>query len=275
MTRIVNQSSDGPSFAVYKGMQIIRHPSDASIEAYSWFRLKGTDMERLEEHLKVCDACRAKVTAEDWNRELYMAGLTEQTPESGAFRTPVGQPGRSRMAAVGDGSLRHGATPRVFHFRTHLPLYSLEAAAGKFGERQTDVEPDGWVAVTPGPVRLTRDMFVTHVKGDSMEPVIPDGSLCAFRSDVSEPYNGKIVLMEDYSEPGGNRYAIKRYLASGKADPNKKGDAAWLHERITLESINPDYAPMEIASAQKVNVIGEFVFNIPPRIRKAGVGVVA
>ncbi len=105
-------------------------------------------------------------------------------------------------------------------------------------------------------------MFVTHIKGDSMEPLIPDGSLCAFRSDVSKPYEGKILLMEDYGESGGNRYAVKRYHTSKEADPNTEGDPAWLHESITLESINPDYSPMEIPSAQKVNVIGEFVFTL-------------
>jgi hypothetical protein len=106
-------------------------------------------------------------------------------------------------------------------------------------------------------------MFVTHIEGCSMAPTIPYGSLCAFRSNVAVPYDGKILLMEDYSEAGGNRYAIKRYRTSINADPNKEGDRAWLHERITLESINPDYAPWEVASAQRINVIGEFVFTIP------------
>jgi hypothetical protein len=69
--------------------------------------------------------------------------------------------------------------------------------------------------------------------------------------------------MEDYGEVGGNRYAVKRYRSSISADPNREGDQAWLHERITLESINPDYAPWEVESARKVNVIGEFVFTVP------------
>jgi hypothetical protein len=45
-------------------------------------------------------------------------------------------------------------------------------------------------------------------------------------------------------------------------DPNREGDEEWLHERMTLESINPDYAPWEVPSAEKVNVIGEFVFLV-------------
>jgi SOS-response transcriptional repressor LexA len=160
-------------------------------------------------------------------------------------------------------SPRGRAVPKALHFKTHLPLYSLAAAAGKFGEQQIEMKPEGWVEVPPNPIGITRDMFVTHVEGCSMAPIIPDGSLCAFRSSVSAPYDGKIVLMEDYGRAGGNRYAVKRYRTSMNADPNKEGDKAWLHERITLESINPDYAPWEVAAAQKVNVIGEFVFTVP------------
>jgi Peptidase S24-like len=54
-------------------------------------------------------------------------------------------------------------------------------------------------------------MFVTHIKGNSMEPLIPHDALCACRTNVSEPYNGKILLLEDYGEAGGNRYTVERY----------------------------------------------------------------
>ena len=118
----------------------------------------------------------------------------------------------------------------------------------------------------PGPIRLTRDMFVSHIKGNSMEPLIPDGGLCAFKSNVSEPYDGKILLMEDYGEIGGNRYSVKRYRVSGNADPAGDATPGWLHQRFTLESLNTDFAPMEIASARKVHVIGEFVFTVPEEI---------
>jgi phage repressor protein C with HTH and peptisase S24 domain len=116
--------------------------------------------------------------------------------------------------------------------------------------------------VTPSPVLVTRDMFVTHISGRSMEPVIPDGSLCAFRSHVSAPWEGRTVLIEDYGKVGGNRYIVKLYYASRHVDPLNDSDPAWLHERLTLESINPAYRPLEIPSAQKVNVIGEFAFIV-------------
>jgi hypothetical protein len=148
--------------------------------------------------------------------------------------------------------------PEVLRFRTHLPLYSLEAAAGKFG-KQMGVEPEGWVEVWPE-IPLTEDMFLTHIKGHSMEPLIPNGSLCAFKADITGLHEGKVVLVEQYGEAGGNRYTVKRYWGSKNLDPHKEGDAAWLHERITLESTNPDYISWDVASAGTVRVIGEFLF---------------
>jgi len=150
--------------------------------------------------------------------------------------------------------------PAVLHFRTHLPQYSLEAAAGKFG-KQMDVEPEGWVEISTN-IPLTENMFVTHVTGNSMEPLIPDSSLCAFRSNVVGPWEGKILLIEQYGESGGNRYTVKRCRMSKNFDPNQQGDDAWLHQRVTLQSINPEYKSWDVASAGKIRVLGEFLFVI-------------
>ena len=194
-------------------------------------------------HLLACEVCLAKLTAEEGFGEMMRAL-------------------RAKGAQIESVGAAFAGLAPILHFRSHLPIYSLAAAAGAFGEQQTEINPEGWVAVPPGPVLLTSDMFVTHITGRSMEPLIPDGTLCAFRSRVSAPYEGKIVLVEDYSKVGGNRYSVKRYRASTQGDPVKEDDPAWLHERITLESINPEYRPMEIESERKVNVIGEFLFVV-------------
>ena len=68
--------------------------------------------------------------------------------------------------------------PRVLPFQTHLPMYTLAAAAGSWGE-QMEASDEGWVEA-PSDLRLTEDMFVAHVVGRSMEPRIPAGSLCVF-----------------------------------------------------------------------------------------------
>ncbi len=150
-------------------------------------------------------------------------------------------------------------TATVEPFRTHLPQYNLEAAAGKFG-RQMKIEPEGWVEVRTG-MPLTDDMFVVHVRGHSMEPQIPDDSLCAFRSRIAGRASGKVLLIEHF-ESGGSRYTVKLYRVSEATDPNQRGDAAWLHERFTLESINPEFKSWDVASAVRVRVLGEFLFVV-------------
>ncbi len=51
----------------------------------------------------------------------------------------------------------------VLEFRTHLPRYSLRAAAGKFLENQ-EISEEGWVEA-PEDLRLATDMFVAANRG--------------------------------------------------------------------------------------------------------------
>ena len=153
---------------------------------------------------------------------------------------------------------RQHIRPNILRFCTHLPRYSLEAAAGRFG-KQMAAEPEGWVEVRTD-IPLTDDMFVTHVKGHSMEPQIPDASLCAFRSKIAGSWDGKVLLLEQYGESGGNRYAVKRCRVS-KDDPTKT-DEGWLHQPVTLESINPDFESWDVASTGKIRALGEFLFVV-------------
>jgi SOS-response transcriptional repressor LexA len=147
---------------------------------------------------------------------------------------------------------RQHVSPKVLAFRTHLPKFSLRAAAGRFGE-QMEVEAEDWEE-TPESLKLTEDMFVAHVVGRSMEPRIPDGSLCVFRSNVVGSRNGKLVLIMHYGETGENRFTIKRYR-SVKA----QAEESWQHEKIILEPLNPEYQAWELEENSPIKVIGEFV----------------
>src|ERR1700722_10254348 len=97
----------------------------------------------------------------------------------------------------------------VLEFRTHLPRYSLRAAAGKFLENQ-EVTAEGWIEEHPD-LRLGPDMFVAEIVGHSMQPRIPDGSLCVFRYGVTGSRQGRLVLVENLETTGNNRYTVKRY----------------------------------------------------------------
>jgi SOS-response transcriptional repressor LexA len=153
------------------------------------------------------------------------------------------------------------AAARVLRFQTHLPLYSLRAAATRFGE-DMEVEAEDWVRV-PEDLRLTHDMFVARVVGRSMEPMIPDGSLCIFRHGVVGSRQGKLLLIQQVgaSETGGE-FTVKRYT-SRKAETEE----GWRHAGIRLEPINPEFEAWDLNPADledgPYRVQGEFLAVLP------------
>jgi hypothetical protein len=150
----------------------------------------------------------------------------------------------------------HVEAGAIGEFVTHLPMYSLQAAAGKFGEDR-EVEPEGWVKV-PARLRLNQDMFVARVVGRSMEPRIPDGSRCIFRAGVVGPRQGKLVLVEQMGATDTSaRYTVKKYT-SKKSPAGKGQDASWRHTTVRLEPLNPEFEGFELEEG-KCRVIAEFV----------------
>jgi len=158
---------------------------------------------------------------------------------------------------------RQHVAPKVLPFRTHLPVYTLQAAAGRFLDN-SEIEAEGWEE-TPADLRLTDDLFIAHIKGHSMEPKIPDGSLCVFRGGlVGGSRNGRIVLVENLHEGGNNRYTVKRYRSEKTRPAASDPDESWTHNRIRLEPLNPDFDAWDIdASDGRVRVIAEFVRVLP------------
>jgi phage repressor protein C with HTH and peptisase S24 domain len=147
--------------------------------------------------------------------------------------------------------------PKVLPFRTHIPLYSAQAAAGRWGPAmEVETEPEEWIEA-PEDVRLTTDMFAAHVTGRSMEPRIPAGSVCLFRGGeaLAGSRQGRLVLVMNYGEPGENRFTIKRYRSIKRRNP----DGTWEHDRIILEPLNPEYEPWELDESDRILVIGEFL----------------
>lgn len=142
---------------------------------------------------------------------------------------------------------------RMVPFVTHLPLYSLRAAAGRFGQ-DMEVEPEDWVKAPPG-LRLSGDMYVVHVVGRSMEPRIPDDGLAVFRAHPAGSRQGKAVLVwrRGASESGGE-FTIKIYQSRKRVTED-----GWEHEAIWLLPENPDFAPVELDDSGEYQVLGEFV----------------
>lgn len=134
----------------------------------------------------------------------------------------------------------HVEPVRVHHFHTHVPLYTLRAAAGRLGE-EMPVEAEDWIPAPAG-MKLTPDLFAAHVVGRSMEPRIPDGSVNLFRFNPVGSRQGKIVLVERYGMTDETaRYTVKRYTSE-----KRELDGQWEHTRIRLEPLNPEFEPWDV-----------------------------
>jgi SOS-response transcriptional repressor LexA len=143
----------------------------------------------------------------------------------------------------------------VRKFVTHLPRYTLAVAAGKFLENQ-EVSEESWVEAPPD-LKLTREMFLARIAGRSMEPLIPDGSLCVFRAGVTGSRQGRLVLVEALGRVTNDRYTIKRYHSEKGQNP----EGSWTHQRIRLEPLNPEFEAWDLdpEDADSLRVIAEFV----------------
>jgi SOS-response transcriptional repressor LexA len=95
--------------------------------------------------------------------------------------------------------------------------------------------------------------------GKSMEPAVPDGSYCLFRSPVEGTRQGRIVLVQlrNAVDPEtGERYTVKRY----ESEKTAEGDT-WRHELIILKPVNPAFEPIDLVGADEnqLRVIAELV----------------
>lgn len=172
-------------------------------------------------------------------------------------RAGIGYSGNAQAAV--DRLFDEHVDPKVRHFVTHLPVYSLRAAATRFGESmENEEEPDSWVRA-PENLRLTSGMFIATVVGPSMEPLIPDASPCIFRTPVTGSRRGRLLLIEQFGEADfASRYTVKRYA--------RQGDLAQSADRegpIRLEPLNPAFQAFDLKT-DEFRVIAEFVQVLYP-----------
>ena len=143
-------------------------------------------------------------------------------------------------------------------FIDFLPVYSIKAACGYFGEGE-EVNELGWIRAE-GIGKLNRNMYVVQASGHSMEPRINDGDFCVFRANPAGSRQGKIVLVQhtNYYDPDYfGSYSIKEYSSAKSYDESGN----WQHERIELIPLNKDYDKIVITpdNGEEFRVIGEFV----------------
>lgn len=145
-------------------------------------------------------------------------------------------------------------------FIDFLPLYSIKAACGYFGEGEI-VDELGWLKVE-GLGKLNRNMFIVQAVGNSMEPKINDGDYCVFRANPAGTRQGKIVLTEHrnyFDADYVGSYSIKMYSSEKSFD--EYGN--WKHEKIILKPLNKDFNPIIIdEDGDSFRVIGEYIGTV-------------
>ncbi len=121
-------------------------------------------------------------------------------------------------------------------YQNSVPLYDLKAAAGLFSESQK-VEDHEWVQI-PSNVKASEDLFACEVIGESMNRIIPNGSICLFKKYNGGSRNGKIVLAQSseiQDTDMGSGYTVKEYYSKKAVN-----DSGWGHESIRLRPISND-----------------------------------
>jgi len=143
-------------------------------------------------------------------------------------------------------------------FVNAIPLYDLRAAAGAFSELQSVKDTD-WI-VPPDDIRLTDNLFACQVIGESMNKIIPNGSICIFKKYAGGSRDGLIVLCEHESfesSESGSAYTVKEY-SSKKEDV----EGSWRHTKIVLipRSTSDSFQPLilEENEVEDFRVIGIF-----------------
>lgn len=143
----------------------------------------------------------------------------------------------------------------VQQFRTHLPLMSIRAAAGGFGSDMAN-RAETWVDVDPpGRKGLSGDLFLVRIEGRSMEPDIPDGSVCLFRLYQGGSRKGGIYLVQRIGTlDEGGELTIKRY------DSRKRvTEEGWSHEGIEMQPDNPEFNRWQLSEDERYITVAQFL----------------
>ena len=212
--------------------------------------IKNTYKVLLSRGRKGCFVWCADPGLREYLRDRLRLAARTMAPRSGAGEAAPPAP-----------ALRIVSSPPGCRLEEWVPVYELNAAAGGFGP-SSSADRLGWIESPPG-IRMDERYFAARVRGRSMEPLIPDGSLCLFRSDVAGSRSGRILLVQHHaiSDPElGGSYTVKTYR-SLKVKEADADDDAWTHAAIQLVPLNQEFQTIWINPDQvaDLRVIAEFI----------------
>lgn len=142
----------------------------------------------------------------------------------------------------------------------YVPVFPLQVAAGSFSFQgdTSGLQPSGWIDAG---VRGHSDVyFASFVRGESMEPLIQNGSLCLFRKYGGGSRQGKIFLVRarGLQDPEtGEAFVVKKYQRQTLPRSTEDENPTVIH----LLSINPKYPPIVLVGLEddSFDTVAEFV----------------
>lgn len=164
-------------------------------------------------------------------------------------------------------SLKSADDPRILPYSGksksppgHVPFFPLKIAAGFFSGQSewAQTEPAGWVQTNYK--NSAKNYFAAYVFGQSMEPTIPDGSLCLFALYQGGSRQGKIFLIQARglkNKETGESFVIKKYIRQTPTRQYENQD----HTIVHLISENPKYKPiiLENLPEDEIQTIAELI----------------
>jgi uncharacterized protein len=110
-----------------------------------------------------------------------------------------------------------------------------------------------WIEL-PSRYKPSKDLFACKVVGESMNKIIPNGSICLFRYYSGGTRNGRICLVEhrDIQEQEfGSAYTVKEYSSKKKIENDEVRN-----DSISLKplSYNSEFTNIELTEDESINL---------------------
>lgn len=260
----------GPDLIVRNGTVITQPSERASTDKsiHGWKSLVKKDTTRAHTHLDAIIKNTYRTLMTRGQKGCYVYFVDEETRQFFANRIisePLcGQiPETNKVHVINQEPnvlpFRRLHPEEVKPFENCVPLYDLQAAAGRFSDEQLPSESD-WVEL-PDIFRPRSDLFVIQIVGESMNRRIPNGAWCLFRKDTGGTHQGKVVLVQqsEIIDTDTGEYTVKVYESTKVASP----DGTWRHASIILhpDTTAQGYEPIVLDESKrgKWQVIGELV----------------
>ena len=111
-------------------------------------------------------------------------------------------------------------------------------------------------AMVPAGIRSDKFIFCARAVGTSMTPRIQPGQWCTFNWYDAGTRNDSIVLVEDRTKAGLDRYTLKKYRSQWVEHPDGSREQEW----IRLYPLNDsDHTVIELHPGDEYAVLGVFL----------------